>query len=56
MEDEIAEVVREYGWFAASVSDHDPPFLYSVGLMQTCDHPEFIVFGLDPELTVVGRD
>jgi hypothetical protein len=48
MEDEIAEVVREHGWFAASISDHDPPFLYSIGLMQTCGHPELIVFGLDP--------
>lgn len=48
MEKEIAEVVREHGWFAASVSDHDPPFLYSIGLMQTEGHPELIVFGLDP--------
>ena len=48
MEEEIAEVVREHGWFAASVSDHEPPFLYSIGLTQTCDHPELIVFGLDP--------
>jgi hypothetical protein len=48
MEEEIAAVVREYGWFAASISDLDPPFLYSIGLMQTCDHPELIVFGLAP--------
>jgi Domain of unknown function (DUF4262) len=48
MQDEIAEVVREHGWFAASISDHEPPFLYSIGLMQTCGHPELIVFGLDP--------
>ncbi len=50
MEEEIAEVVREHGWFAASVSDHEPPFLYSIGLMQTCDHPELIAFGLEPSL------
>ena len=49
MEEEIAEVVREHGWYAASVSDHDPPFLYSIGLMQTSDHPELIVFGLEPD-------
>jgi hypothetical protein len=49
MEEEIAEVVREYGWYALSIGDHDPPFLYSIGLMQTCDHPEFIVFGLDAD-------
>lgn len=30
MDDEIAEVVREHGWFAASISDHKPPFLYSI--------------------------
>jgi hypothetical protein len=47
VEDEIAEVVREHGWYGASISDHKPPFLYSIGLMQTCRHPEFILFGLD---------
>ena len=56
MEQEIAEVVREHGWFAASVGDHEPPFLYSIGLMQTCDHPELIVFGLDPESTCLARE
>ena len=49
MDDEIAEVVREHGWFAGSISDHEPPFLYSIGLMQTCKHPELIVFGLDAD-------
>lgn len=49
MEEEIAEVVRQYGWYAASIFDHEPPFLYTIGLMQTLDHPEMIVFGLDPE-------
>jgi hypothetical protein len=47
VEDEIAEVVREHGWFAASIFDHDAPFLYSIGLMQTCGHPELVVFGLE---------
>ncbi len=49
MEEEIAEVVRQHGWFAASISDHQPPFLYTIGLMQTLDHPEFIMFGLDAD-------
>src|SRR6516225_577136 len=49
MDDEIAEVVREHGWFAASIIDHKPPFMYTIGLMQTCSHPEFIVFGLEPD-------
>jgi hypothetical protein len=47
MDEKIAEVVREYGWYAANVSDAQPPFIYTVGLMQTCHHPEFIMFGLD---------
>lgn len=46
MEDEIAEVVRQHGWYAASISDHEPPFLYTIGLMQTLGHPEFMMFGL----------
>ena len=40
MENEIAEVVRERGWFSAHVYDADPPFIYTIGLMQTWDHPE----------------
>jgi hypothetical protein len=47
MDDEIAEVVRQYGWYAANVSDHNPSFIYTIGLMETCRHPEFIIFGLD---------
>jgi uncharacterized protein DUF4262 len=46
MDDEIAEVVREHGWFPAYIADHKPPFLYTVGLMHSCRHPEFIIFGL----------
>ncbi len=49
MEEEIADVVRQYGWYAASISDHQPPFLYSIGLMQTLNHPEFIMFGLEAD-------
>jgi uncharacterized protein DUF4262 len=49
MDDEIAETVRQYGWYAANVSDHKPPFLYTIGLMEACRHPEFIIFGLDAD-------
>jgi hypothetical protein len=49
VEEEIAEVVRQYGWYAASSSDHQPPFLYTIGLMKTLNHPEFITFGLDAD-------
>jgi hypothetical protein len=47
VDDEIAEIVREYGWYVANVNDHTPPFVYTIGLMETCRHPEFIIFGLD---------
>lgn len=47
-DEEIAQVVREYGWYAANVFDANPRFLYSIGLMHQLDHPEFIVFGLEP--------
>jgi hypothetical protein len=49
VDEEIAQVVREHGWFAANIGDHKPPFLYTIGLMQSCRHPEFIVFGLDAD-------
>lgn len=48
MDEKFAEDVREYGWSMASVIDHSPPFQYTIGLTQTCRHPEFIVFGLEP--------
>ena len=48
-EGEIAEIVRQYGWYAANIHNANPPFLYSIGLMQTWDHPELIVFGLQSE-------
>lgn len=49
MDEEIAEIVREHGWYAACVNDHEPPFVYTIGLMQTCNHPEFIIFGIDSD-------
>ena len=49
MDEEIADIVRQHGWYAANVNDADPPFLYTIGLMDTCKHPEFIIFGLDAD-------
>jgi hypothetical protein len=49
MDEEIAEIVAEHGWFGANVSDAEPPFFYTIGLMKTFDHPELIIFGLEPE-------
>jgi hypothetical protein len=45
VDEDIAESVRLHGWHFISVYDHEPPFLYSIGLMP--DHPELIVFGLE---------
>jgi hypothetical protein len=47
MDDEFAADVRTHGWSMANVSDHRPPFQYTIGLMETCRHPEFIAFGLE---------
>ncbi|MEM9186294.1 MAG: DUF4262 domain-containing protein [Planctomycetota bacterium] len=47
-DDEIANGVREHGWQAISVFDWDPPFMYTVGLIDTFSHPEVITFGLQP--------
>jgi hypothetical protein len=49
IDEEIADIVRQHGWYAANVNDADPPFLYTIGLMDTCKHPEFIIFGLDAD-------
>lgn len=49
MEAEIDAAVRQCGWFALAVNDHQPPFQYTIGFTQTCDHPELIIFGLDSE-------
>ena len=49
MDEEIAEIVRNHGWYAANVNDADPPFFYTIGLMETCRHPEFIILGLDAD-------
>ncbi len=47
----IDRVVARVGWYAlgvAPLADDPAPvprFTYTVGLMQSCDHPEFIEFG-----------
>jgi hypothetical protein len=49
MDDEFAEDVRKFGWSQASINDHQPPFQYTIGLMETFRHPEFIMFGLEAD-------
>ncbi len=48
-EKNIADAVAANGWTAISVSDHEPPFVYTVGLMFCHEHPELIVLGLPGE-------
>lgn len=50
MEQKIADVIREHGWFAANIYNGDPPFLYTIGLMQSWNHPELILFGLEAKI------
>jgi hypothetical protein len=49
VDEKLLENLRDFGWQSISVSDALPAFLYTVGLTQTLRHPEFIIFGLEPE-------
>lgn len=44
--DSIADHVRNHGFQILTISDYNPPFAYTVGLMFTYQHPELIIFGL----------
>lgn len=43
---EIAHAVVKQGWQAIDIYDTDPPFMYTVGLSKTYEHPEAITFGM----------
>lgn len=47
-DDRITESVRQHGWHAIAVQETQtvPPFLYTIGLCDTLNHPEIVVFGL----------
>lgn len=45
-EQSISEGVRKTGFRILTISDHVPPFAYTVGLMFTYQHPELITLGL----------
>lgn len=49
MDDEFADDVRTHGWSAVAINDGEPPFLYTVGLMYSFDHPELVMFGLESD-------
>ena len=48
----LLDDVAKYGWHVIKVLDQSdaPGWAYSVGLFQNFDHPEIIVFGLEPDL------
>ena len=46
-DDEIDRSIVEHGWHAIAVEDHEPPFLYTIGLITQSNHPELIILGLD---------
>ncbi len=48
---DIQEDVDRYGWSMLSICDHEPPFRYTVGLIRTFHQPEFVVFGLDADVS-----
>jgi hypothetical protein len=55
VDEDIDEAVRVHGWQFINIYDHEPPFLYSIGLMP--EHAEIIVFGLerDEAAAVLGE-
>ena len=62
-EQKLVDDIANHGWHLVCVAAEgsEPAFVYSVGFMETFDHPEIIVFGLavDPMcqiINVMGND
>jgi hypothetical protein len=51
-EQRVVEGIAKYGWHDLGVEEYGrvPGFNYTIGLMQTYDHPEVIIFGLTGKL------
>lgn len=52
MSKDIQKDIDKYGWHFLFVFDPDgerPDFAYSIGLEESYDHPEIMVFGLDKD-------
>jgi hypothetical protein len=47
-ERKVLEDIAKYGWHCLSILEEDgkPPWAFTIGLFQTWEHPELIVFGL----------
>jgi hypothetical protein len=54
-EQSISAGVRKNGFRILTISDHVPPFAYTVGLMFTYQHPELIILGLQQPGTDILR-
>ena len=54
IEQQALDAIKQHGWHLIIVPDDEegPGFVYSVGMMQTLNHPEIIMFGLDSDLMV----
>src|SRR5262249_13142636 len=51
-EQRVLDDIAKYGWHLLGVLEDEegPAFMYTIGLMQTLDHPEIVMFGLKHEL------
>jgi hypothetical protein len=50
LSESVARAVTQVGQINIQVdgSEFGPPYMYTVGLEKSCQHPELIIFGLDP--------
>ena len=48
-ENRIEQDVRTYGYHLVNVLEEEqlPPFLYTIGLERSCQHPDLVIFGLE---------
>ena len=47
-ERKVLDDIAKYGWHCLSILEEDgePPWAFTIGLFQTWEHPELIIFGL----------
>lgn len=51
-EQKVIDDIAKYGWHCVNLmaDGNSPPFSFTVGLFHTYGHPEFVIFGLRPEV------
>ena len=50
---EIRSHIKKYGWYSLNVFDPDsvkPDFIYTIGLEESFNHPEVVIFGLNRDV------